>query len=147
MNITDIIGIGFAAAKPPKVRALDNGKSPEAWVEILTQKGIAISERMIRERANKIGARIKLGRNMLITDEHMELILEEAGKCRSRRISVQANGGLKAGSTISVDPSPTTTSAAREHLQSKLRGTGVAAKKNNKSDSTLSGRKRKQNVR
>jgi len=46
---------------------LDEGKTPAQWVKILAERGVIISERTLREKANEFGAYYRLGRTMLIT--------------------------------------------------------------------------------
>jgi len=141
-SLKSIIGEDYVLPKHTSISVLDTGKSPAEWVEILGTKGITISERFLRDKANKLGARTKLGRIMLITPEHMTMILEDGNKCPSPRISALVNGGPKAGSSTKAKPSPATTSAARELLQSKLPGSGAGTKKSANDVSTSSGQKK-----
>lgn len=108
---------------------LDTAKSPHDWIIILNDRGITYTERALRETANRLGARIKLGRNMLLLPSHIDQILEDAQKCRSNRTPGQENGGPKAGSSTKAKRSPATTDAARKLLQSKLPGSGAGTKK------------------
>lgn len=136
---------GFMPLVKPSNSILDQGKTPAEWIKILSGKGVTISERSLRSKANDLGARIKIGRSMLITDEHMEIILKDAEKCRSSHTSEALPGGRKAESNTKASPSQNTTNAALEHLQNKLRGAGAKPKSNGRSASTSSGRKTHQN--
>lgn len=122
----------------PALASLDTGRSPADWIEVLAAKGIVLSERSLREMANTLKARTKIGRTMLITPEHMETILRDGEGCRLNHTSVTKNGGRKAVSTTKAKPSPATTAAARELLQSKLHTNGVGTKKIANDDSTSS---------
>lgn len=124
----DFIGRGFVPVSLG-LPSIESGKQPSEWVEILAKRGITISERTLREKANRLGARIKLGRTMLITLGHMETILKEGEKCRSNRISGEPSGGPKEGSTTKASLSRNTTNARLAHLQSKVRGTGAGKRK------------------
>ena len=53
---------------------LDTGKTPAEWVEIFEGRGIQISERTLREKANRLGAYCKIGRAMFIIPEHIDLV-------------------------------------------------------------------------
>lgn len=134
---------GIIPMKPVGSSLLDSGKTPAEWVVILAERNIDISERTLREKANKLGHRIKLGRHMLITAEHMDMILKDGEKCRSNRTSDPENGGPRAESSSKAKPSLDTTSAARELYQSKLRGSGAPTKKPGKGGSTSSAQKPK----
>jgi hypothetical protein len=129
MAVHDFIGRSFIPLNPTVPHVIEHGKQPSEWVELLAEKGITISERSLREKANKLGARIKLGRTMLITVGHMELILKEGEKCRSNRTSEAPNGGRKVESRTKAGPSQTTTRKALELYQSKVRGSGAGKKK------------------
>ncbi|ALN75825.1 hypothetical protein [Aureimonas sp. AU20] len=54
---------------------LDRVMSPSQVVKALGEKGIRISERALRERARRIGAFHKIGREILFTDEDLERIM------------------------------------------------------------------------
>jgi hypothetical protein len=150
MADSDFIGISFIPAKPPTSNVptmLDTGKSPLEWVDILADRGIQISERTLREKANKLGARIKLGRNMLITVGHMETILKDDSKCRSNRTSVKANGGPRGVSNTTVNQSLAFNDPVLEHLQKLAHGNGATKKKSVSAKTTYSVQKRSQSSR
>jgi hypothetical protein len=109
---------------------LDQGRAPADWVQILAAKGIPVSERTLRERANRLGACIKLGRAMIITPEQMEAILKDGQQCPSNHTSAARPGGPKAASNTPASPSQTTTDAALAYLRSRRQRSGVATKKN-----------------
>lgn len=142
MSVSDFIGRSFIPAPKSTIDTLDTGKSPADWVEILADKGIVISERNLRERANRIGARIKLGRNMLITLGHMELILKD-NQCHSSRTSVKANGGPKAVSNITDSPSRASNDPALERALKLAHGNGATKKRSGSVGSTSTGQKRR----
>jgi hypothetical protein len=108
---------------------LDDGRSPHEWVEILSARGITISERALRERANKLHACHRLGRAMIITPAQMDLILEGGEKCRSNPISEAKPGGLEAASNISAGPSAGTTAAALARLTQLAQRGGARPRK------------------
>lgn len=127
----------------PALASLDSGKTPAEWVELLAQKGIVLSERSLREMANTLKARVKIGRTMLITPEHMETILKDGEKCRLPHTSAVKNGGPRVVSNTKAPLSHPTTNAARELLQSKLHTNGAGTRKSANDDCTSSVRKRK----
>lgn len=109
---------------------LDRGRTPADWVNALAHKGIDISERTLREKANRLGACHKLGRAMIITPEQIDLILSGDGEpCHSKHTSEARPGGRRAGSNSTGSPSPTTTGAALEHLKKVARGSGAGTRK------------------
>lgn len=120
---------------------IDRGRPPEEWVAELAQRGFEVSERTLRERANKLGACHRLGRAMLITPAHMDMILGENRKCHSSRTPVERSGGPRAASNTSASRSQTTTDAALERLKLLARGSGAAPKKSGKSAGTSSATK------
>lgn len=77
---------------------LDRARTPEAWVELLAEKGIILSPRTLRELANRWGACHKVGRVMLITPEQLDHIIESQKKCPSNLISAARSGMSGAGS-------------------------------------------------
>lgn len=142
MAVSDFIGRSFIPAPRSTIDTLDTGKSPADWVEILADKGIVISERNLRERANRIGARIKLGRNMLITVGHMELILKE-NQCHSSRTSAKTNGGLKVVSNTTASLSQRSNDPVRERLQKQAHGNGAMKRRSASVASTSTAQKQK----
>ena len=63
--------------KTDSSQILGLGKTPAQWVEIMGERGIEISERTLRERANETGAFYRLGRTMLITPRRSIQFLKE----------------------------------------------------------------------
>lgn len=112
---------------------LDTGKSPEEWADILAARGITISPRTLREKANALGACHKLGRAMIITPDQMDLILQGGTPCRSKSMPVVLPGGFGAGSNSTESRSPATTAAALAHLKKQAQGTGAGRKKSGRS--------------
>jgi len=111
---------------------LDSGKPPSEWVELLSTRGLVISERALREKANRIGAFHRLGRNMIITADQIDQILEYRKPCPSNRSAEAPRGGRAGASNISAPPSPTTIDAALAHLKRQARGTGAVPRKRGK---------------
>jgi len=111
---------------------LDSGRPPSEWVELLSTRGLVISERALREKANRIGAFHRLGRNMIITADQIDQILEYRKPCPSNRSAEAPRGGRAGASNISAPPSPTTIDAALEHLKKQARGTGAVPRKRGK---------------
>jgi hypothetical protein len=96
---------------------------------LLSTRGLVISERALREKANRIGAFHRLGRNMIITADQIDQILEYRKPCPSNRSAEAPRGGRAGASNISAPPSPTTIDAALEHLKKQARGTGVVPRR------------------
>lgn len=71
------------------------GRSPAQWVEALAARGLRISERTLRARANAAGACLKLGSQMIILPEHIDQLFE-APECRSRSTPATASSGFEA---------------------------------------------------
>ena len=112
---------------------LDTGKTPEEWADIMVQRGLPVSARTLRQKANSLGACHKLGRAMIITPEQLDQILaERKPECRSNRTSGARHGGRAGGSNITAFQSPATTAAALERLRQQALGNGVARKKNDR---------------
>ena len=120
---------------------LDRGRTPAEWVRLLAARGLDISERALREKANRLGACHRLGRAMLITPEQIDLILEAGRKCHSNPIAEEAPGGRAAASNTSAPPSATTIDAALAHLRKQARGNGAATRKSAGSVVTFSATK------
>ena len=115
---------------------LDSGRPPSEWVELLCTRGLIISERTLREKANRIGAYHRLGRAMIITTDQIDQILESGKQCPSNPNAEVRPGGSVAGSNISAPRSQATIDAALEHLRKQARGTGAAPKRKGKSAAT-----------
>ncbi|MFK4871613.1 hypothetical protein [Novosphingobium sp. ZW T3_23] len=128
-----------APARLPAI--LEEGRSPSDWVSTLAERGLDVSERTLREKANRLGACHKLGRAMIITPDQLDTILRDKNECRSSLTSEEPNGGSKAGLNTSKRQSPTTTAAALEHLRKRARGSGAETKKRSGSVVTFSARK------
>lgn len=79
---------------------LDHGKTPDEWAAILNARGIEVTSRTIREKANKLKERGKLGDATLILPEQLDNLFMEDLQCRSKSTSEETSGGLKAGSTM-----------------------------------------------
>lgn len=116
------------ALPPIGSTVLDTGKTPAQWVELLAVRGIHISERTLREKANRLGACYKLGGAMVLTPEHIDMIFMEGQQCRLRSIDGGASGGSGVGSNTTDSRSPTTTAKALAHLTKQARGTGSRPK-------------------
>lgn len=107
---------------------LDTGKTPGQWVDLLAERGIAISERTLRQKANRTGACYKLGGAMILTPEHIDTIFMEGQPCRLKTIAGGMSGGSKAASNTTEPRSPVTTVAALAHLTKLARGNGSSQK-------------------
>jgi hypothetical protein len=103
---------------------LDEGKTPVQWVKILCKRGIIISERTLREKANEFGAFYRLGRTMLITPAQIDTIFQGGQTCRSESTSVATITGSRGGSNTMADQSPVHIAKARERLLKLAQGTG-----------------------
>ena len=108
---------------------LDSGKPPSEWVELLSTRGLIISERSLREKASRIGACHRLGRTMIITADQIDQILESRKPCPLSRSAEAQRGGLVGVSNTSAPPSPTTIDAALAHLKKQALGTGAGPRK------------------
>lgn len=73
-------------------RLVSEGRSPAEWVASFAARGIAISERTLRERARELGACRILGHAMLILPEHIDMIFE-APQCHSNSTSAATSTG------------------------------------------------------
>ncbi|HEX2794673.1 MAG TPA: hypothetical protein VHN58_09630 [Croceicoccus sp.] len=124
---------------------LEHGRGPSHWVRLLRQRGIEISERTLREKANRLKACHKVGRAMIITPEQLEVILRDEPKCRLNPISEAAPGGQKGGSNTTTPPLPITTAKALEHLRNRPRGNGAVLKENGNCVVSFSDRKKRKN--
>lgn len=94
----------------PTSYILDHARMPADWVMVLAEKGIMITQRTLRERANRIGACYKIGRAMLITPEQMDVIVR-AGAPNPRRSDRTNQPGLRRENL---------TEAARAHLKAAI---------------------------
>ncbi len=56
---------------------LSEGRTPSEWVEVFAERGLDVSERTLREKANRLGACHKLGRAMIITPDQLDTILRD----------------------------------------------------------------------
>ena len=81
--------------KTDSSQILGLGKTPAQWVEIMAERGIEISERTLRERANENGAFYRVGFT-----------------------------GRRAGSSTTAGVSQAHTGEALRHLQKQAHGTG-----------------------
>lgn len=116
---------------------LDSGKPPSEWVELLSLRGFSITERWLRENANKIGACHRLQRGtIIITPAQIDQILESRKPCPSSRTVEAPRGGSVGASNMSASPSQTTIDEAQAHLEKLARGTGAARRKKGKSGVT-----------
>jgi hypothetical protein len=77
---------------------LDQGRTPEEWVEAFSKRGIKISERELRREARRLGACHSFGKALILMPEHIDRIFAEA-KCPSPSTNATDGGGSKAGST------------------------------------------------
>ena len=58
-------------------RFVSEGRTPAQWAEDLCVRGIRISEPTIKERARRLGAFGKIGREMVLLPEHIDRIFQE----------------------------------------------------------------------
>lgn len=107
---------------------LDTGKTPAEWVAIMAERGIAISERTLRAKANALGACYKLSGAMIITPEQIDTIFMEGQPCRSNTTAGAEHSGSVAASNSTAKRSPTTTGKALDHLRKQALGTGLPPK-------------------
>jgi hypothetical protein len=98
---------------------------------VLSTRGLVISERSLREKANRIGAFHRLGRNAIITADQIDQILEYRKTMPLEPFRRAPRGGRAGASDISAPPSPTTIDAALAHLK-QARGTGAVPRKRGK---------------
>ena len=110
--------------KTDSSQILGLGKTPAQWVEIMAERGIEISERTLRERANETGAFYRLGRTMLITPAQIDTIFEGGQSCRSKSTRGIGFTGRRAGSSTTAGVSQAHTGEALRHLQKQAHGTG-----------------------
>lgn len=103
---------------------LATGKTPDQWVEVLVSRGIRITERTLREKANRLGARFTIGNAMIITPSQLDRILMESQGCRSNPTNADRSTGSRAESNTTVDRSPVHIANARERLLRLAQGTG-----------------------
>lgn len=112
---------------------LDTGKTPDEWVAVFAERGLEVSERTLREKANRLGACYKLGREMIITPEQLDAIFMEGQPCRSKPIAGAIPIGSEAGLSSTGPRSPNTTGAALEQLRKLAHGPGAKPKRTGKS--------------
>ncbi len=112
---------------------LDSGKRPGEWVEVLAERGYEVSERTLREKANRLGACYKLGREMIITPEQLDTIFMEGQPCRSKHTAGAIPIGSGAELSSTGPRSPNTTGKALEQLRKRAHGTGAGRKRTGKS--------------
>jgi hypothetical protein len=110
--------------KTDSSQILGLGKTPTQWVEIMAERGIEISERTLRERANDTGAFYRLGRTMLITPAQIDTIFEGGQPCRSKSTRGAVSTGPRVGSSTMGGASQAHTGEALRHLQKRAHGTG-----------------------
>lgn len=105
---------------------LDTGNTPAQWVEILALRGLTITERTLRRKANLLGACCKLGNAMIITGEQMDRILTESELCLSKLSHTKQAKiyGSEAGSNSKGRGSRGHTGAAQAHLLRLAHKTG-----------------------
>ena len=105
---------------------LDSGMTPAQWVKALADLEIIITERTLREIANRLEACFKLGNAMIITPQQMDQILMEGQKCRSKPSNIkQAKiSGSRAGSRSKGHGLRGHTGAAQPHLLRLAQKTG-----------------------
>lgn len=107
---------------------LDTGKTPGQWVALLAERGLFISERILRQRARRVGAFYSIGGAMILLPEHIDAIFMEGQPCRLRSIDGGESGGSGVGSSCTARQSPATTAKALAHLTKQARGTGLPPK-------------------
>ena len=120
---------------------IEQGHTPAEWVDILRARGIEVSERTLREKANRLGACYRIGRAMLITPEQLESIVKDGAAC-SKSTEGARLGGQGAGSNISAGPSADTTDAALAHLTRLAQSNGAGRRKSGGSVVTFSATKK-----
>lgn len=62
---------------------LDQGKTPEEWMQVFAARGIKVSARAIRAEARRLGACRILGNAMLLLPEHIDRIFAEPAPRRA----------------------------------------------------------------
>jgi hypothetical protein len=120
---------------------LEEGRSPVEWVTALAERGLEVSERTLREKANRLGACHKLGRAMIITPDQLDTILRDKTECRSSHISEAPSGGSRGVSSTKIRRSQNTTDAALERARKLAQGTGASKRKTGGSVVTFSATK------
>ena len=123
----------MASHAPLGSTILDTGKKPDEWVAELAKRGYQVSERTLREKANRLGACYRLGREMIIIPEQLDTILMEGQPCRSKPIAGVIPIGSGAVLSTTEPRSQTTIDAVVEQLRKQVRGTGAAPKRIGKS--------------
>jgi hypothetical protein len=103
---------------------LDEGKTPSQWIKILAKRGVDISVRTLRERANETGAFYRLGRTMLITPAQIDTIFEGGQACRSKSLRGRASTTSTARSNTTAAQSPVHTGTALNRGQEQAEKTG-----------------------
>ncbi|PCJ08753.1 MAG: hypothetical protein COB16_06575 [Rhodobacteraceae bacterium] len=117
---------------PTGSKFLDHGKTPAEWAEILCGRGVTVTERTIREKANKLSTCGKLGKEMLILPEHLDEMFMEDQSCHSKSIPEGASGGSRAGLNTKVCQSLDTTDKALVHLHKLAQPNGPKSKRTGK---------------
>lgn len=115
---------------------LNGSRTPAQWCEEFAERGVPISERLLRAKARQLGAYYSLGAAMLITPAQIDQILEDS-QCRSKRTAGAAPGGQKAGSKSTGARSRSTSVKALDHLRNAALKTGSANAKRGKSAGTM----------
>ena len=67
------------------LEAVENGKTPEEWSELLSSRGMPLSSRLIRSKARELGCFYSLGRAMILSSDHVEILLTAEAKGLSRK--------------------------------------------------------------
>lgn len=100
---------------------LENGKTPEEWVEVFAARGIHLSARTIRADARRLRACKMLGKAMILLPEHIDRLFQEPEPCHSNSMNETDGGGLKDGATEYRPVN--TTGKALEYLRQRQSGT------------------------
>ena len=109
---------------------LDSGKTPDEWAEKMQARGYKITARTIREKANELNARGKLGDVYLITPEQIDIILMGVLPCHLKSANEATNGSSTVASNTTASPSQATTiTEALDHLRKQERSNGVRPKR------------------
>lgn len=119
----------MASAEPTGSKFIDQGKTPEEWAVLLKARGFDITPRTIKEKANRLKERGKLGDATLILPEQLDNMFMEDQQCRSKSTQEETNGGSKAGSNTTACQSLDTTDKALVHLHKLAQQNGSKSRR------------------
>ncbi|NJM81217.1 MAG: hypothetical protein HC844_00885 [Tabrizicola sp.] len=63
---------------------LNEGRTPEQWVKLLSSKGMRLSSRALRTKAREMGCFYSIGRAMVLSPAHLETLLTAEAKRSGR---------------------------------------------------------------